>query len=216
MFGGSLLLLFAPGGVSFSTDSLPTPRRNCAGAVVVVKAPTRLTMKVSGQYISVLPDGQQAIVKWSDGERDIDYPPGSYPGQCDTVLSANKQQLSSGASVDWDLHDLSESGNDIGHGPGEDNLGLEQCNTRLYSLLLRNWGAAEGSTGTLTVGGAALDEWTALLEAGAKFTLPPESLSAIVCESQNGFAVSEGNSLLKLESSGGPVVFGINYNSCSN
>lgn len=216
MFGGSLMLLFAPGGLSFSDDRLPSPRRTCAGSLIVVKAATRLSMRVQGTYVSILPDLQQAKVEWDDGQKDIDYGPGSVPGQCDTILSANKQQIASGLSVNWDLHALGEAGNDIGHGLGQDNLGLEQCNARLYSLLLKNWGSAQGSTGTLTVGGASVDEWTTILNSGATVTLPPDSFSVLVGESQNGFASPEGNSLLKLAAGGGPVVFGINYAACSN
>lgn len=206
----SALLFFFP---NLTPVGAAVDRRTCAG--VIVHAPTRCDMRIMGSYTSVLPDGQTAEAKWDDGQKKIDYQDGSIAGRCDTALSANKLQLANAASVNWDLYDLSEAGNDIGHGLAQDNLGLVQCNQRLYNLLLKNWGDAEGSVGTLTVGAAASNEWSGFLEPSGTIKLLTDTEVALIAESPNGMEVSDTDAFLKVAASGGAVVYGLNYNSCS-
>ena len=172
-------------------------------------------MRIIGTYSSVLPDGQIAEAKWDDGQKKIDYQDGSVAGSCDTVLSANNLSLISGTSVNWDLYDLSESGNDIGHGIGQDNLGLTQCNARIYNLFLKNWGEAKASAGSLVVGAAASGEWPGFLEAGSTVTLLTDTEMALICEGPSGMPVDSSEPNLKIAATGGAVVFGLNYISCS-
>ena len=172
-------------------------------------------MRIMGTYSSVLPDGQVAEAKWDDGQKKIDYQDGSIAGRCDTALSANKQTLISGTSLNWDLYDLSETGNDIGHGIGQDNLGLNQCNARIYNLLVKNWGATQASVGNLVIGAASSGEWDGFLEAGSTITLLTDTEMALVCERPTGMPVDVSTANLKFAASGGAVVYGLNYNSCS-
>lgn len=220
MIGGFLQILIAPWGLS---PALPinegldgvglvaTPR--CDSSGVLVHAPSQVSMRISGTYVSVLPDGQVAQVLWDDGLRTYNYQSGSQAGLCDTVLSANLLTLSDGATVEWDLHDLSEADNDIGHGDGQDNLGLEQCTSRVYALFVKN---REDSESTMVVGNATTNEWTAVLDAGSTLTLPADSIFAITSELPTGMLVDgTADCNLMIESSGGDLRYGLNWIGCS-
>lgn len=180
----------------------------CGSNGAVVHAPTQVMARISGTYQSVLPDGQVASVNWDDGGFQIDYPSGSGPGLCDTILSANQLSLGAGLSVDWDLHGLSEPGNDIGHGLGQDALGLETCVARVYSLFIKN---REDSTSTMTVGASPSNEWNALLTAGSKLTLPADSFFCLINDEPNGLDVSSSNRNLRIKSNGGTLKYGMSY-----
>lgn len=212
MIGAHLILLVK--NMSSTPDAVPA-RRACAG--LIIHAPTTLDSRVRGTYESLLPDGQKEVLEWDDGQKKTQYYDGTFPGKCDTVVSANKLLMASGAHVDWDLHDMSEPGNDIGHGRlpgdlGQDNLGQPTCSARIYSLLLRN---TPNSVGDLVVGGAASDRWSGFLVAGATLRLPPNSIFVLACEGNEGMAVGSGNSNLKMDAVGGDIEYGLNMNSCS-
>lgn len=185
------------------------PRTGSGG--VVVHAPTLVTLMTRGEYASVLPDGQRAVVKWSDGEKKYDYPDGAGAGRCDSIVSTNKLIVGSGTVIDWDIHGMSEPGNNLGHGDAEDNLGIPQHVERLYTLLLKNWSNADGSFGTLRVGASTSNEWTTFLEAGSYLQLPPDSVAFLVGLAAPGLAVASDNRNLKLSATGGDVVAGLNY-----
>lgn len=195
--------------MSTEPDVIPLPR-SCAG--LIIHAPTAIESRLKGTYESTLPDGQKEIVAWDDGLKKTQYYDGTFPGRCDTVLSANLLLLTTGLHVDWDLHDLSEAGNDIGHLQGQDNLGMPQCSARIYSLLVRN---TPGSVGSLVLGNASSDRWSGFFLAGATMTLPPSSVFAMICENTQGMPVGAGNSNLKVLASGGAATYGLNWNGCS-
>lgn len=185
--------------------------RSCAG--IMVHAPCVLDSRVRGVYESLLPDGQKEILAWDDGQKKTHYYDGTFPGKCDTILSANTLIVTAENSIDWDFHDLSEPGNNIGHGLGQDNLGLEQCNSRIYTVLLKNWATSQGN---LVIGNSASSRWGGFLEGGSFLKLPPNSIFGLVCENPGeGIPVGPGNSNLRLNALGGSVTFGINYNACS-
>ena len=173
-------------------------------------------MRVQGRYQSVLPDGQVAFVDWDDGFQTIDWLDGSFAGYCDTILSANLLGITWNPSVpskvDWDLHDLSEPDNDVGHGDAEDNLGTGQCSVRVYNLLIKNHQASEGD---MLIGNASSNKWTGFFNTGATLTLPPDTAFALIAESQSGMPITETNALLKIEAIGGTLSYGLNFNGCS-
>ena len=200
--------------MSSTPDTVPA-RRACAG--LIIHAPTTLDSRVRGSYESLLPDGQKEVLAWDDGQKKTQYYDGTFPGKCDTVVFANKLLMASGAHVDWDFYDMSEPGNDIGHGRlpgnlGQDNLGQPICLARLYSLLLTNLAA---STGDLLIGNAAVDRWSGFLEAGATLRFPPNSIFVMACEGNEGMGIGAGNSNLKMQAVSGDVTHGINLNGCS-
>lgn len=208
MIGTALLLLVR--NMSFYGEIVPT-YRVCAG--LIVHSPCTLDSRIKGTYQSTLPDGQKEILEWDDGQKKTQYYDGTVAGKCDTILSANNILVSSGSYIDWDFHDLSEADNDIGHGLAQDNLGLEQCNSRIYSILIKN---LEISSGHLQIGNAAVDRWNGFLESGSILKLPPNSFFVLACENAPvGIAVGAGNSNLKLNAIDGDVRLAINYNACS-
>lgn len=221
MFGGVLQLIFAPFGLSNAVvindgvdgnGLLAVPRCNDNG--VKIHAPSKVQMRISGLYTSTLPDGQVAQVEWDDGLKTIDYHDGSEPGFCDTILSANLLTIANGAFVDWDLHDLSEADNNIGHENAEDNLGMNQCTERVYSLFIKN---REDSVATMIVGNAPTNEWTAFLTAGSTLTLPADSIFALISDTPSGFPVDGvDNCNLRIAASGGALSYGISWIACSN
>lgn len=190
-----------------------TGASRCGSNGVVVHAPTQISMRISGSYQSILPDGQVASVNWDEGGFQIDYPSGSEPGLCDTILSANNLTIEDGDSVDWDLHGLSEPDNDIGHGLGQDALGLETCTSRIYALFLKNRADSES---TMIVGDSSSNQWDSLLTAGSTLTLPADSFFCLISEEPNGLDVASDNCNLKIESDGGTLSLGLNYCACSN
>jgi hypothetical protein len=218
MIGGPLLLLIAPWGISRWRDAvngnpIGTGTARCGTNGSVIHSPCKIAMRVSGRYKSTLPDGQEATIEWDDGSETFQFPDGSAPGFCDTSLSANKLSISSGDHVDWDLHAIGNTDNDIGHGDGQDALGLVQCNQRLYALFLKN---RSDSNATLVAGNASSNEWTALLEAGSTISLPPDSVFAVVSETEEGIPIEDGDSQnLKIAATGGTLSYGLNYASCS-
>lgn len=216
MFGGVLQILFAPFGLSSASvisdgvdgvGLVALPRCNDNG--VRIHAPSQVAMRISGLYTSTLPDGQVAQVQWDDGLKTIDYHDGSEPGFCDTILSANLLSIADGNFVDWDLHDLSEANNNIGHNDSEDNLGMSQCTERIYSLFLKN---REDSAATMIVGNASTNEWTAFLTAGSTLTLPVDSIFAIIGDQPAGLPVDGAdNCNLRIAADGGTLAYGLNY-----
>lgn len=189
-------------------------RPRCNDNGVRIHAPSQVAMRISGLYTSTLPDGQVAQVQWDDGQKTIDYHDGSEPGFCDTILSANLLSIDDGEFVDWDLHDLSEANNDIGHGEGQDNLGMNQCNARVYSLFIKN---REDSEAAMIVGNASTNEWTAFLTAGSTLTLPADSIFAIIGDQPAGLPVDgDDNCNLRITADGGELLYGVNLCACSN
>lgn len=219
---GSMHLIYVPFGLSpgrtvitgtNDTGIIGTGSARCSENGVVIHAPTRLEVRITGTYQSILPDGQVAQVVWDDGFQTIDWPDGSYPGACDTILSANVLSMSEGEHIDWDLHDLSEVDNNVGHLDGEDNLGMNTCTRRVYNLLVKN---TEDSEGDMIVGDSGGDEWTGFFASGAKIELPPDSVFALIGETPSGLSVAEDNALLKIEADGGALSYGLNWNGSSN
>ena len=206
---GSIVLNEGTNGVGI----IGTGAARCSANGVVVHAPTQISMRISGIYQSILPDGQVASVNWDEGGFQIDWPAGSEPGLCDTILSANLLSLDDTESVDWDLHGMSETGNDIGHGLGQDALGLEVCLARVYTLFLKNRADSES---TMIVGGSLTNEWDSLLTAGSTLTLPADSFFCLISEEPNGLDVASDNRNLKIESDGGTLLYGINHCGTSN
>jgi len=190
-----------------------TGAARCGPNGVVVYAPTQISMRISGTYQSILPDGQVASVNWDEGGLQIDFPSGHEAGLCDTAVSANLLSTEDGEIVDWDLHAMSEPGNDIGHGLGQDALGLETCIARIYALFLKNRADSES---TMIVGGSSSNEWDSLLTSGSTLALPPDSFFCHISEEPNGLDVSETNCNLSIESDGGTLLWGINYSGSSN
>ena len=190
-----------------------TGAARCGSNGVVVHAPTQISMRISGTYQSILPDGQVASVNWDDGGFQIDWPSGSEAGLCDTIISANSLSIDDGDSVDWDLHAMSEPDNDIGHGLGQDALGLEQCIARIYALFLKNRADSES---TMIVGDSSTNEWDALLTSGSTLTLPADSFFCLISEEPNGLDVVSDNCNLKIESDGGDLNYSINLCATSN
>lgn len=185
----------------------------CVPNGVIVNAPTQINMRISGAYQSILPDGQVASTNYDDGGTQIDWESGSEAGFCDTILSANILSIDDGEFIDWDLHAMSEPGNDIGHGLGQDALGLETCTARIYALFLKNRADSES---TMIVGDSSTNEWDALLTAGSTLTLPADSFFCLISEEPEGLDVASDNCNLKIESDGGDLKFGISYCGTSN
>lgn len=221
MISGFIQLVIMPFGLSNAVDlnvgvdgSGLVASQRCGSSGVKVHAPSSVKMRISGLYTSTLPDGQVAQVAWDDGLKAIDYADGSEPGLCDTVISANLLSINDGEYVDWDLHDLSEANNDIGHGLGQDALGLETCTDRVYSLLIKN---REDSEAAMTVGNSATNEWTGFLDAGSTLTLPADSIFALISDQPSGMPVDgDDNCNLKIAASGGTLNYGVNFCGCSN
>lgn len=207
--GGSSTTITPPSGGIQSFAGIGIPRTNSGG--VIVHAPSSVTFVSRGSYVSVLPDGQKSVVDWSDGEKKYDYPDGTGAGLCDSVVSANKINLGEGEHIDWDLHDMSEPNNDLGHGDAEDNLGLPQYVSRVYALLVKNWTDQEFSSGVLLVGASPTNEWGAFLDPDSFFKLPPDSVLSIVGKGPAGLPVASDDCNLRFEAQGGDVVFGLNY-----
>ena len=224
MIGGFIAVYYSPRGLgrplqrndgTNGSGIIGTGSPRCGDNGVTIHAPTQVSIRISGLYQSILPDGQVASVTWDDGSMTKDYSDGSEVGLCDTILSANLLSLVDGGVINWDLHALSETDNDIGHGDAQDNLGMGQCTSRIYSLFIKNRADSEAD---MIIGGAATNEWTPLLDSGAKISMPPDSIFALIGENQSGILVSESNCNLKIEADGiggGDLLYGLNWNGCS-
>jgi hypothetical protein len=210
------LFHFLRSGLSNSADynaNAGSPR--CSVDGVKIHAPSQVNLRVSGTYISVLPDTQVAQVVWDSGLKTIEYADGSVPGFADTVLSANTLSLSSGSSVDWNLHDLSGTNNVIGHGVdatsgyGKGNLGDLHCTSRIYAMFIKN---KDTSVGNLKIGNAASNKWTSILSGSSTVTLPADSVFVIASEDPSGFAVTGGSSCnLRAKAESGGVNYSLNW-----
>ncbi len=220
MIGGFLAAYYVPRGLGLplvretGTNEggiIGTGRPRCDDNGVVIYAPTQVNVRISGLYQSVLPDAQVSTVEWDDGTMTKDYFTGAGPGLCDTILSANLLEMGDTEYVDWDLHDLSEDNNDIGHGEGQDQLGMNHCTSRIYSLFIKNRSDSEAN---MVVGASATNEWTSLFDTGATITLPPDSIFAVIGEHQAGMAVTSTNCNLRVEANGiagGSLLYGLNW-----
>lgn len=209
---GSLGLSNEPGASSAGVFARGVGR---CGFKYIMHAPSSLTFALRGLYQSVPQDGQAAKINWTMPLVNLDFPDGTGPGRCDTILSSNALTLENAEEVKWDLYDMSEPGNDIGHGVESDNLGMPQCNARIYSLIVRNWSSLEGSTGALELGNAGANEWNSVLGSGCIVSLPADSMFAIIGGPEDGLDVASDNCLLKAKASSGAVVWGLNYIACS-
>lgn len=213
---GFLVSYWVPRGLGIQLNTNGTNPGNstrCGDGRAIIHAPTQISARISGLYQSILPDNQVATVAWDDGTQEIEYRDGQNPGECDTIISANLLSLADTLSVNWDMHDLSESGNDIGHGLAQDALGMEQCTSRVYTWFFKN---RSDSTSNAVIGNSASNEWTGLLTAGSTFTLPPDSFVGIIGGQPAGMSVSSTNCNLKVLSSGGDLNYGLNWCGCSN
>jgi len=183
------------------------PRCNSLGPSV--SAPARVNLRISGTYSNVLGDDQVVRVPWDAGSLLFDIESGAGDGLADTALSSNSQALADAASVNWDIYDLSESGNDIGNGVGSDMLGLGHCSARICALLIQN---KSDSQGALVVGNAATNKWTGFISSTGTVTLPAGSLFMVGGPNADGMAVDGStNFKLKLAASGGGVDYGIHW-----
>ena len=215
------LFHFLQTGLGTSADlNIEEGSTRCSANGVIIHAPTQVNLRISGTYISVLPDAQVARVDWDSGLKQIDYADGAEAGFADTILSANTLAITTGNYVDWNLFDLSSANNEIGHGIdvdtglGKGNLGDLHCTSRVYSKFIKN---KDTSAGDMVVGDAATKEWTPLLSAGSKFTLPPDSIFVMATDNLSGLAVAESTSCnLRIAASGGDLDYALNWVGQSN